>query len=298
MQRRKLGSRDIELSEISLGTWGVSTGAYGALPDAAAGKGNADVLREVTARALDLGVTTFDMAPLWGDGLAEEIVADVTESKRDSVTYITRAGAAWKRGRAVSRFEAYDLIGDCEASLKRLKTDRIDVWLLHNPPEHVMTRDDWARTAVRLKEDGKIRAWGVSVGDEKQAKQAIQAGADAICLAYNVLNSEDLHVLSNEVKSRGVGVLARSPLAYGLLAGAWKEGHTFAAGDHRAQRWSSHALRTRLRQVENLRFLVGGEVESMAAASLRYVLSNQLVTTAIVGARSVAQIETAAQGIG
>lgn len=298
MLRRKLGTRDVELSELALGTWGVAAGSYGPLPDAATGRGAGDVLKDLVLRALEGGVTTFDLAPLWGDGLAETVVGEAIRGRRSDVSLVTRAGAGWKRGRAVSRFEPYDLIGDLEASLKRLGTDHVDVWLLHNPPEHVMQRDDWARTAVRLKEDGKIRAWGVSVGDDKQAKQALAAGADALCLVYNLLNSEDLHVLTSELKSRGAGVIVRSPLAYGLLAGKWKEGQSFPQGDHRANRWSAHALRTRLRQTENLRFLVDGTVPSMTAAALRYVLANQLVTTAAVGARSLTQLEEALSGVG
>ncbi|MCA9600817.1 MAG: aldo/keto reductase, partial [Myxococcales bacterium] len=272
--------------------------AYGPLPDAAHGKSTEEIFGEVVARALDLGVTTFDMAPLWGDGFSETAVAKAVGSRRDGMVYVTRAGAAWKRGRAVTRFEAYDLISDCESSLRRLDTDRIDLWLLHNPPEHVLSRDDWMRTAVRLKEDGKIRFWGVSVGDDRAAKQVIEAGADAVCMAYSALNAEDLHVVANEAKQKGVGVLARSPLAYGLLAGKWQEGKTFGTEDHRAQRWSGHALRTRLRQVSNLKFLVHGDVTNMTSAALRYVLANKLVSTAIVGARSTAQIEEAVTGAG
>lgn len=290
MKTRPLGKTKIEVGEIALGTWGLATGAYGNHPGVEDGQTRQDVFETTLRRALGAEVRDFDMAPLW-EG-SEETVAKVVAERRSAVRYITRAGAVWKGGQAITRYEPYDLITDCEASLKRLQTDFIDIWLLHNPPEYLLHRDDWASTAKRLKEDGKVRAWGVSVGDRASADRAIAAGADVIALTYNILHTDLLHGLTNSIAQNQVGVLAHSPLMYGLLSGGWSAGHSFTQEDHRKERWSDYALSTRIRQVSKLDFLRQGDSESLLAAALQYVLGNKSVSSVIVGPRSAAQLSS------
>jgi len=286
MNHRTLGRTDIRISEVSLGTWGLASDAYG--------PPSPERFREVVTRALEAGITTFDLAPVWGDGASERVVGEIVKEKRDEVQLITRAGAAIDGGELAHRFDAESLRADCEASLERLGTDHIDVWLLHDPPDEVLERDDLKEVPGKLEEEGKIRTWGVSVGDVDQARMAIARGAKTICLVYNLLLGDDLHDLAGEVSIAGTGVLARSPLAYGLLAGRWSGERVFPEGDHRRDRWSREALRTRVRQVEALRFLVHGKAGSMGQAAIRYVLANAVVSSAIVGARTVGQVSDAA----
>ncbi len=290
MNTRPLGKTKIEMGEITLGTWGLATSAYGNHPGADDGKTRQEVFESVLQKALDAGVRDFDVAPLW-EG-SEQTVAKLTSSVRQEVRYITRAGAVWKGTQVMTRYEPYDLITDCEASLKRLQTESIDVWLLHNPPEYLLHRDDWASTATRLKEDGKVRAWGVSVGDRASADRALAAGADVIALTYNLLHSDLLHGLTNTIAQNQTGVLAHSPLMYGLLGGRWTTGHTFAEGDHRRDRWSDYALSTRIRQVEKLSFLQSEGEVSLVGPALQYVLGNKSVSSVVVGPRSVKQLSS------
>ena len=287
MHSRTLGRTEVRLSEIALGTWGLATDAYGPR-----GPTQMDT---VVKRALDEGVTTFDMAPSWGDGDAERGIAKATKEKRDDVQYVTRCGAVWTDEGLVQRFEPEALEKDCEASLERLDTDRVDVLLLHCPPEEELRKDEWKKTMEKLKKDGKVRAWGVSAGDADAARIALSAGAEAICIVYNLILSDDLHDLSGEISVSGCGVLARSPLAYGLLSGRWSEMRRFGDGDHRKDRWTPEALRARVQQVQALRYLVHGKVPSLASAALRYVLANAVVTSCIVGSRTSAQIALSAQ---
>lgn len=286
MHHRTLGKSEVRVSEVALGTWGIATDDYGP-------RGPRQ-FHAVVERALIEGVTTFDMAPAWGAGESERIVAELTKAKRDDVQYVTRCGLELGTDGPVQRFEPDDLKADCEASLERLSTDRIDLLLLHNPNEEVLRKEEWRRAMEDLKKDGKIRAWGVSAGDADAARLAIAAGAEAICVVYNILLGDDLHDLAGEISVSGCGVLARSPLAYGLLSGRWSSERRFAEKDHRRDRWSPDALRARVQQVHALRFLVHGKVPSLASAAIRYVLANAVVSTAVVGARTAAQITAAA----
>ena len=160
--------------------------------------------------------------------------------------------------------------------------------------DSILRQEGWREAVERLEKDGKIAAWGVSVGDAEEARLAITAGANAICLTYNVLRAYDLEDLATEIATAGCGVLARSPLMFGLLAGQWSERKQFEDDDHRTRRWGLDAFTVRIRQIEDLNFLVGHEHHDLATAALRFVLTNTLVTTAIVGARTPKQIRHAA----
>jgi len=288
MKERTLGKTDVRLSEVALGTWGLASGAYGPL---LSGR-----LAQVIGEALERGISTFDVSPTWGiGGESEQCLARVVADRRDDVQYITRAGVHVRDGGIERDYGEESLVADCEASLERLKTDRIDVWLVHDPPEEEWARPDIRRAADRLLEAGKIRAWGATVGDVERARMAISAEAQALCLVYNMLASDELHDLSGDISVAGCGVLARSPLAYGLLAGRWSENRSFSELDHRRDRWSPQALRTRVRQANRLRFLVHDRVHSLTAAAIRFVLANGVVTSTLVGARSTAQVTQAAE---
>jgi len=287
MDTRPLGKTDVRLSEVTLGTWGLASGAYAPTEQ--------KHVERLVARAIDVGVRAFDMAPLWGDGHGEVVVGQVAGPRRADVRYITRGGIVSADGDLRRRYDPAALERDLEGSLERLDTDHIDVWLLHDPPEAVLRRDDWRERVESWKKAGKILAWGATVGDQDRARMVLAAGADAICMVYNLLESDDVHDLASELAVSGAGVLARSPLAYGLLSGTWHEEMRFPGFDHRARRWSPAELRARVRRVNQLRFLVHGDVTSLAAAAIRYVLSNGLVASAIAGPRTVSQLEELAR---
>lgn len=283
MEKRNLGRTDIRVSEISLGTWGLAGQAYGKVTD--------ETFEATVKAALGAGITTFDMAPAWGHGRGEEMVAKVVGPWRDEVVYITRTGVHEdEHGGIEQRFDPLSIRDDVEASLKRLDTDRIDVLLMHNPDETLYETDDWQREIEKLTQAGKVRTWGVSVGDQVTARDAIGAGAKVICLVHNALAATDLQDLTAEISVAGCGVLARSPLAYGVLSGRWNQDRKFAAIDHRAERWSFEALRVRAKQVQKLRFLIHDGVTSLTDAAIRFVLHNATVSSCVSGARSAEQI--------
>ncbi|HJK94913.1 MAG TPA: aldo/keto reductase [Polyangiaceae bacterium LLY-WYZ-15_(1-7)] len=284
MHTRELGKTGVRLSEVALGTWGLS-GAYGGVSES--------VAKSTVEAAREAGVTTFDAAPLWGEGKAEALLGEALEGQRDEVQLVTRAGAVWEDDRVRHRFEPDALRADLEASLERLKTDHLDVWLLHEPPEDALLKDELFALCEELKEAETIRAWGVSTAGVDEARLALSKGADALCMPYNLLTADDLQDLEHEIQHAGAGVLARSPLFHGLLSGRWTEYRQFAEDDHRRARWTSKALTIRVRQVNRLRFLVHDDVRSLSTAALRFVLASPVVTSCLLGARRPVQISAA-----
>ncbi len=287
MDTRSLGRTGLRFSEITLGTWGLAEHTYGKIGD--------DRFDETLRAAIDRGITSFDCAPIWGDGQSERRVGRaIAEAKIDAVV-TTRAGARRIDGKLVRSFATKDLIGDCEGSLERLGREQVDLLLLHNPGDDVLRREEWREAIEKLESAGKIGAWGVSAGDVEEAGLAIEAGAQAICITHNLILWKDLDDLVGELTKAGCGVLVRSPLHYGMLAGQWAEDRRFASDDHRGHRWSQLAFSERIRQVNQLRFLVGAQHHDLATAALRFVLTHSAVTSAIVGARTPYQASAAAE---
>ncbi len=288
---RPLGNTGIELTELTLGTWGLCARAYG------------HVFPEQQARtfeaALKHGIRSFDVSPTWGEeGLSERAVAEAVGERRDEMVYITRAGAALRDPGWSLDFGVEALRASCEASLKRLATDRIDVWLLHNPSEADLRREETAGLAEALLREGKIRAWGASVSRLDEARAALEAGAQVLCLPFHLLAPRLLWDLEADLRSRRVGLLARSTLAHGLLAGRWTGRKRFTPDDHRSQRWSPEALAERVEQVNDRRFLQRGPVLTMAQAAHRFVLAHDVVSSLVLGARTASQVEASLEVAG
>jgi aryl-alcohol dehydrogenase-like predicted oxidoreductase len=279
---RALGKTGLRVSEMALGTWGLSGDGYGAIDAADA--------RRVIERALELGVTIFDTADAYGGGAMEKLLGEVV-GKHPAATIVTKGGTDRSTEPARKRFEHDYIRASAEKSLKRLGRDRIDLYLLHNPSVDALLVNDAVDAVTAMKREGLIGAWGVSAGDSEVARTAIQRGAEVIEVAYNLVHSIDLHRLAGEIMIARVGVLARSTLAYGLLTGEWKESREFDDGDHRRERWTKLELERRLQQIDALRYLVRGDVKTLRAAALRFVLANNLVSSAVLGARSVEQLD-------
>jgi aryl-alcohol dehydrogenase-like predicted oxidoreductase len=207
-------------------------------------------------------------------------------------TYVvTKIGTDLESSPPRKRFDPAYLRTAFERSQQRLGRDVVDVVLLHNPTVTAMRSKECVSFLKDLKEQRKIKAWGVSAGSADVARSAIRDGADVIEIAYNMFIAGDLHEVTGDLSEGGAGVLARSVLAHGLLAGQWSREREFYPGDHRLDRWTPTELKTRIRQLDALRPLVSGPVLSLRAAALRFVLANQIVSSAVLGPRSVAQLD-------
>lgn len=266
------------VSELSLGTWGLSGDAYGPVSEA--------VQDEVIERARAYGVTLFETADVYGRGAMERRLGRILGGDR-SVTLVTKIGTDLDSVPARKRFDPAYLRAACDRCGERL--GRLDVVLLHNPAASTLATPDATATLAELTAEGKIAAWGVSAGSSEVAKAALERGAQVLELAYNVLSYSDLETL--ELSAGRVGVLARSVLAHGLLCGQWAETKTFPGNDHRAERWTSDQLRGRQRHLSAVSSILGGEVMTLRAAALRFVLQNPIVSSAVIGPRNRVQLD-------
>lgn len=279
-----MGKTSLETSELALGTWGLSGDGYGPVKEF-------EVHRTID-RALELGITLFDTADVYGDGAMEATLGQRLESATEPTFVVTKVGTdRHAQPRPRKRFEPAYLREAVDRSRTRLRRPKIDVVLLHNPTLTTLLRPDASGLMKELVEEGAISAWGVSVGDVDSARAALGSGAQVIELAYNLYFSRDLHELSADVVASGAAVLARSVLAHGLLSGLTHISRTFAPDDHRVSRWTREQLGSRLKQLESLRPLVGGDALTLRSVALRFVLSNHLVSSAVLGPRTVPQLE-------
>lgn len=283
MRKRPLGKTGLVVSELAIGTWGLSGEAYGAVDEADA--------ERVLRRAVEMGISVIDTADAYGGGRMERLAGKLLADHPD-LLIVTKGGVDRRTDPARKTFDPAYLRSAVELSSKRLGVEALPLFLLHNPTPDALYAGDAVAAVEALKQEGKIRHWGVAAGDEDVARAAIDKGAEVIELAYNLVLPIDLHRISGDVMVAGTGVLARSVLAYGLLAGTWTKEHVFPEGDHRNERWTRMELEHRLGQIEAMRFLVKGEVRTLRGAAVRFVLANHLVSSAVLGPRTIEQLET------
>lgn len=282
MRKRPLGKTGLVVSELSIGTWGLAGEAYGPVEDADA--------ERVLRRAVDMDFSLIDTADAYGAGRMEQVVGRILRDHPDLVV-VTKGGIDRTTDPPRKTFDSAFLRSSVERSCKRLGVEALPLFLLHHPTPDAIHGGEATDTVKALKEEGKIRHWGVAAGDEDVARAAIDKEAEVVELAYNLLQPLDLHRISGDVMVARAGILARSVLAYGLLDGTWNAEHTFPEGDHRNDRWTRAELAHRIQNLEAVRFLVRGDVRTLRGAAVRYVLSNHLVSSAILGPRTVEQLE-------
>lgn len=280
MRKRPLGKTGIDVSELALGTWGLSGDGYGPIVEP-------EIDRAID-RAIALGIDLYDTADVYGKGSMERRLG---KRLPPEACIVTKIGTDLDAVPTRKRFDLEHLSAAFERSRERVGRAKLDVVLLHNPTMLAMSTPAACDFLKELKRLGSIRAWGVSAGNIEVARAALRHGADVIEIAYNVFIAADLHEMAGDLAETGAGVLARSVLSHGLLTGHWSAEREFYTGDHRRDRWTSNELKLRIDQLDAVRPLIGGQVFTMRAAALRFVLSNQLVSSAVLGPRSVAQLD-------
>jgi aryl-alcohol dehydrogenase-like predicted oxidoreductase len=267
---------------MGIGTWGLGGESYGPV--------DAKDAEAVVRRSLEMGMNLVDTADAYGAGRMEAMLGRILKGRRD-VVVVTKGGTDRTTDPPRKHFDRDYLIASVGRSLKRLARDRIDVYLLHNPSLDALGAGECLAVMEELKKKGDIAHWGVSAGSDEIARMAIDANAEVIALAYNLMQCVDLHRVAGDVMVSGTGVLVHSVLDYGLLAGTWTKEREFPDGDHRSGRWTKLEIERRVEQVEAMRFLVNGDVKTMRAAAVRFALASTVVSSAILGPRTVAQAE-------
>jgi aryl-alcohol dehydrogenase-like predicted oxidoreductase len=293
MHYRKLGSTNITVSEIGFGGW-----AIGGLADAAGtplgwGRTSDEESIVTIRRARELGVTFFDTADSYGFGRSESLLGLVLSRTRKDVVIATKVGVSRDvEGRLRKDFSRSHISHAVDGSLKRLRTDYIDLYQLHNPTLEELARDDIHEAMDRLQESGKIRFWGVSVTTPEEGIEVIRNGwGYALQVLYNVLNQAPAAELFPLAKEKGYGIIARVPLASGLLSGKFRTDTTFSPDDVRQNFLTPKRLEEVIPRVDEAKSIIGGTARSLAEGALRFVLANDAVSTTIPGARNVRQIE-------
>ncbi len=219
MKYNQLGNTDLHISELSFGTWAIG-GSWGKSDDKEALRG--------LERAMELGVNFFDTADVYGDGHSEELLAKATKGKEDKIyiaTKFCRAGDIHD----LHTYSKEQVRAYCEASLRRLGRDRIDLFQIHCPPFEIIKEGSVFHVLDQLQQEGKIRYYGVSVESMDEGLFVIENNPNvrALQIIFNVLRQKPLKELLPKAIDKKVGILARVPLASGLLTGKFSKNTSF-----------------------------------------------------------------------
>ncbi|HEY9604298.1 MAG TPA: aldo/keto reductase [Allocoleopsis sp.] len=279
METRQLGTSDVRITPILMGTWQAGKAMWVGIED--------DQTIEAIRSAFGAGITTVDTAEVYGNGHSEEIVAQALSDVRDRVTYATKVFA--------NHLKHDQVIAACEGSLKRLKTDYIDLYQIHWPSGAFKSEpvpiEETMSALNTLKEQGKIRAIGVSNFSRTQLQEASQYGRiDSLQPPYSLFWRQVEQDAMPYCVENNISIIAYSSLAQGLLTGKFGQNHKFAEGDHRkANKLFKGENYERAQQaLERLRPIAERHQCSLAQLSLAWLIA-QPQANAIVGARNAEQ---------
>ena len=295
MNTRQLGKEGPWLTEIGLGTWAIGgpwDWGWGPQDDR-------DSIRTIL-RALELGINWIDTAAVYGLGHAEEVVASALKGRRSEVFIATKCGLVWDdRGNVVRNNRPESIMRECEASLRRLNTDYIDLYQIHWPDANTPVEESW-EAMIRLQEQGKVRYIGVSNFDVPLLERCEALHhVNSLQPPYSLLNRKVEKNILPWCQQHGVGVVAYSPMQSGLLTGRFDKSR-LAPDDwrHKSPYFKEPQLSKNLQFVEKLKPIAAKYDKTVAQLAISWVLMHPAVTSAIVGARRPEQIEEIVGGAG
>ncbi|MBV9494448.1 MAG: aldo/keto reductase [Acidobacteria bacterium] len=293
MLLRELGTTGIKVSEIGFGAWAIGGAVEASGVPLGWGRTNDDESLAAIRRARDLGVNFFDTSDSYGFGRSESLLGIVLSRKRHEAVIATKVGVVRGTTGALGKdFSKEHIFHAVDASLRRLRTDYIDVYQLHSPSLDELRREDAQEAMDRLQELGKIRYWGVSINTPDEGLEIIRRGwGYMLQVNYNILNQAPEKELFPLAKQRGYGIVARVPLASGLLTGKFHQDTVFPKDDIRQNFFTPKRLEEAIERVDEAKSIIGGTTRSLAEGALRFVLAQEVVATTIPGARSVRQVE-------
>ncbi len=308
MKYRKLGNTDLTLSEVTFGAWAAGGWMWGGTER----KGAIDAIRQ----SYDLGVTSIDTAPIYGQGTSEEIVGEaIKDLQRDKVQILTKFGMRWDLAKGDFAFASQNnsgqdidiykyagkesIIKECEDSLRRLGTDYIDLYQIHWPDTTTPISESMEAVA-RLIEQGKVRYAGVCNYDAAQMEEAEKSVTLASNqVPYSMVKREIEAEVVPYCIEHGKGILAYSPLERGLLTGKMKPGHQFAPGDHRKgiSFYKDENLLRINEFLDKIKPIADEKQLTIGQLVILWTLQQPGITIALVGARDAAQAVQNAQAI-
>ena len=299
MRMREFGRTGRKVSEIGFGAWAIG---------AAWGEVNDEEALAALHAALDSGVNFIDTADVYGDGHSEQLIAKVVKERGGERPFIaTKAGRRLPE-QTVAGYSAENLSNYIERSLKNLQTDTLDLVQLHCPPTDLYYHPEVFERLDKLVGQGKIRNYGVSVERVEEALKALEyPGIVSVQIIFNAFRQRPAERFFDLAKETKTAIIARVPLASGLLSGKFKRDTKFAANDHRqfnrngeafdvGETFSGVPYEKGLDAVEKVRPLVSSDT-TMAKFALRWILMFDAVTVAIPGARNPAQARSNAEAV-
>ncbi len=285
MEKRSLGNSDIQISPILMGTWQAGKRMWVGIEDA-------DTIKAIRA-AFEAGITTIDTAEVYGEGHSEQVVAEALSDVRDQAVYATKVCA--------NHLKYDQVIEACDRSLKNLKTDYIDLYQIHWPSgafnSEVVPIEETMRALNDLKQQGKIRAIGVSNFSREQLAEAMQYGRiDSLQPPYNLFWRGVEQDLMPYCVEQNISILAYSPLAQGLLTGRFGPDHQFEDGDVRAKNklFKGETYARAQAALAQLRPIADRYDCTLGQLAIAWLIA-QPQTSAIVGARKSEQATQNAQ---
>jgi aryl-alcohol dehydrogenase-like predicted oxidoreductase len=296
MLKRRLGNSDMDITLIGFGSWAIGGPALNW--PAAWGPQDEDEAVAAIHRALDLGINWIDTAAVYGLGHSEELVARALAGYSGARPYVfTKCGLPWDAaGNAERRITAQSVREECEASLRRLQVETIDLYQIHWPVDDMRENEAGWRTMAELQREGKARWIGLSNWNVEQMRVAQQiAPITSLQPPYSLLQRKIEPEILPFCQREGIGVIVYSPMASGLLTGKMTRERIagLPESDWRAtdKRFQDPQLTYALRIVEQLRAIGDRRGHTPGEVAVAWVLANPAVTAAIVGGRSPQQVE-------
>jgi aryl-alcohol dehydrogenase-like predicted oxidoreductase len=297
MEYRKIGNADLNLSAICFGAWAAGGWMWG-------GTERNDAIKAIR-EAYNLGITSIDTAPIYGQGNSEEIVGEAIKGlPRDKVQILTKYGMRWDQASGDFAFHSTDtkgkqidiykyagkesIIKECEDSLRRLGTDYIDLYQIHWPDSTTPIKETMETVALLIKQ-GKVRYAGVcnyNVSQLREARKYVNIISNQV--PYSMVKREIEEEVVPYCLENNISILAYSPLERGLLTGKMKPGHQFEKGDHRAGLYffsDENMIRTN-DFLDSMRPLAGRKKATLAQLVLQWTLHQPGITVALAGARN------------
>jgi len=291
MNYRQLGRTPWKVSDISFGAWAIG-GAWGSVSD--------DESLAALNKAIDCGVNFLDTADVYGDGRSERLIAQLKKARKDEIVVATKAGRKLPR-QTVEGYSKQNLTRWIDDSLRNLATDAIDLLQLHCPPTALYEHAEIFGLLDDFVRQGKLRYYGVSVEKIDEALKAIEyPNVQTVQIIFNCFRQRPAETFFPRARERQVGILARVPLASGLLTGKFRRDSQFASDDHRnfnrhgevfdvGETFSGVDYDAGLAAVEELRPLVPAGA-TMSQFALRWILMFDAVTCAIPGGKRPEQV--------
>jgi aryl-alcohol dehydrogenase-like predicted oxidoreductase len=292
MNYRKLGKTGLNVSEIGYGAWGIGKANWiGANDDESLGALN---------KAIDLGINFLDTALGYGDGHSERLVGKVVKERSETIhvaTKIPPQNSHWPAQAGVTvdkTFPAAHVVECTERSLRNLQLETIDLQQFHVWSDEWVGQGDWLEAIAKLKKEGKIRFFGISINDYQpdNALKLIETGVvDTVQVIYNIFEQSPEDHLFPACQKHNVGVIARVALDEGGLTGKITPETTFAEGDFRNDYFRDGRKKEVAERVEAIISDLAISLDQLPSTALRYVLSHPAVSTVIPGMRTVRNVE-------